>query len=160
MPARSTKNATEPPQAARSRSATRATGSGTKKKAAASPKKRAAKKTSTTTKKTTTVRKRKAPAVVEETVVAAVRRDLDALAQRGDEGRALAIGAHAMTALALAKSIDHERTSPTARSMCSRALTETMQKLRELAPDEDEEGDGIDDLAERRQKRRARSAAA
>jgi hypothetical protein len=91
-----------------------------------------------------------------EKVVDAVRRDLESLARRDE---ALASGALAMSALALARSIDHLKTSATARSMCARALTETMEKLLALAPAEREE-DGIDDLTARRAERRAGSSAA
>lgn len=91
-----------------------------------------------------------------ESVVDAVRRDLESLGRRDE---ALASCTEAMTALALARSIDHPKTSATARSMCSRALTETMEKLRELAPAETEE-DGIDELTARRTERRAGGAAA
>ncbi len=82
-------------------------------------------------------------------VVAAVRRDLERL------GAPLAESALAATALALAGELDDTGTSATAKSMCARALTEVMTRLRELQPPEQEE-DAVDELASRRQRRLAR----
>lgn len=167
MPDPSTKLVTAPPRAAAAPRASRATGSSKKKTAAAAPTTRskkvaksAAKKKSVAKRKTATRLRARSTPPLGETVVAAVRRDLEALSHLSDEGKSLATGALAMSAIALAKSIDHDRTSPTARSMCARALTETLEKLRGMVPDESQEGDGIDDLAERRQQRRAGSAKA
>lgn len=76
-------------------------------------------------------------------VRAAVARDLKALP--GDHARS----ALAATALALAREIDDPGNPATAKSMCARALTETLDKLRALAPQEERE-DGVDEIASRR----------
>lgn len=78
-------------------------------------------------------------------VVAAVERDLAELAKRD---KALASSAMAAAALALARELD-AKNSATSKSMCARALTETLEKLRALAPDE-EAHDQLDSLAARR----------
>ena len=80
------------------------------------------------------------------TVEAAVERDL---AQFPPE---LAGSALAASALALAREIDQAGNSATSKSMCARALTETLEKLRALAPAE-KEADKLDDLARRRASR-------
>jgi hypothetical protein len=67
----------------------------------------------------------------------------------------LAESALAATALALAVELDREGVSATAKSMCARALTEVMTRLRELQPPEPAE-DAVDELASRRQRRLAR----
>jgi hypothetical protein len=81
-------------------------------------------------------------------VVAAVERDLAKLPAD------LRDSALAATALVMAKQLDYERTSPTARSMCARVLLDTLDRLRELAP-EDTKKDKLDDLAGRRAARLA-----
>lgn len=86
----------------------------------------------------------KRPAAPERvTVEAAVEFDLKKLPAE------LAGGALAASALALAREIDHAGNSATSKSMCARALTETLEKLRALAPAE-KEADKLDDLARRR----------
>lgn len=82
-------------------------------------------------------------------VVDAVRRDVAELERRlkGIKDSALAA-----TALALAAEIDDPGNSATSKSMCARALTETLDRLRELAPAE-AAGDKLDDLSARREKR-------
>lgn len=85
-------------------------------------------------------------------VVEAVRRDLDAL------GSGFAEGALAATALALAARIDDPGTSSTSVSMCAKALTDTLEQLRALAPPR-EEADTVDEIAARRAARRDRRAA-
>jgi hypothetical protein len=82
-------------------------------------------------------------------VEAAVGRDL---AKLGD----LRDSALAASALSLAREMDSPN-SATSKSMCARALMETLDRLRELAP-EAEERDKVDELGDRRAKRR-RSAA-
>jgi hypothetical protein len=62
-------------------------------------------------------------------VVAAVRRDLARLPED------LASGALAASALALASEMD-DRNSATSKSMCAKALLDTLNRLRELAPPE------------------------
>lgn len=84
-------------------------------------------------------------------VVDAVQRDLDEIAKRDPD---LARSAHAATALALAREMDGSN-SATSKSMCAKALTETMDRLRELAPEE-EPDDAVDDLERKRRERLAR----
>lgn len=86
----------------------------------------------------------------ERTVVAAVERDLEDIAERDPR---LAEGTLALSALALAREMDSE-SSATSKSMCAKALLETMATLRELSPPEAKK-DGIDDLSRRREERRA-----
>lgn len=118
------------------------------------------KKPAPKTAKKTVPRKRSAPKPSFEemlaalTVEAAVRRDLAKLAQRD---QALATSGLAANALRLAKEMDSD-SSATSKSMCARALNETMEKIRALAPQEQTQ-DELDELAARRDKRRARVAA-
>ena len=81
-------------------------------------------------------------------VARAVERDLALMPT------ALATGGLAITALALAREIDAPTNSATSKSMCARSLLETMDRLRALTP-VDQEADGLDDLARRREARRA-----
>ena len=85
------------------------------------------------------------------TVVEAVARDLENLAKHAP---GLDESAEAATALALARELD-SRNSATSKSMCARALNETMDKLRAMAPPA-KEGDGLDELEARRAARLAR----
>lgn len=87
------------------------------------------------------------------TVVDAVVRDLDEIAQTDAK---LAGSALAASALALAREMDSPN-SATSKSMCARALLETLDRLRDLAPTEHEE-DAIDELRSRRERRRTGSA--
>lgn len=93
--------------------------------------------------------RKRAPARQKGPVEAAVARDLK---QLPDE---LAASALAASALALGREIDLAGNSATSKSMCARALTETLEKLRALAPAE-KEADKLDDLAARRAARVAR----
>ena len=77
-------------------------------------------------------------------VVEAVGRDLDRL---GGEARESALAA---TALALAAEIDDAGNSATSKSMCARALNETLERLRALAPDEKPRVSKLDELRQRR----------
>lgn len=90
-----------------------------------------------------------------ESVTAAVEADLSELAKRDPR---LARSAQAASAIALAREMD-DNNSATSKSMCAKALNETMDRLRELAPPQ-KENDGVDDLAARRTKRLKRGAAA
>lgn len=85
------------------------------------------------------------------TVEEAVTRDLFEL---GDLGTS----ALAATALVLARELDNPGNSATSKSMCARALNETLDKLRALAPSRDEE-DRLDELSSRRSSRLAGKAA-
>lgn len=87
---------------------------------------------------------------VDLSVTAAVKRDLEALAKRDAK---LAQSGLAATALALARELDDDN-SATSKSMCARALSETLVLLNELAPPE-QVLDGIDDLEKARSKRRS-----
>lgn len=89
---------------------------------------------------------------VDRSVHAAVERDLMALP---DDLANSALGA---SALALAREMDSQN-SATSKSMCAKALLETMDRLRSLAP-EREEKDQVDDLSARRAARIAGGAAA
>lgn len=80
-------------------------------------------------------------------VVEATKRDL---AELGD----LADSALAASALALARELDDDSNSATSKSMCARALKETLDRLRELAPPK-READGVDELKAERERRRA-----
>jgi hypothetical protein len=90
--------------------------------------------------------KRSAPQL---TVVGAVRGDLAEIKKRDPR---LAKSALAASALALARELDSD-TSATSKSMCARALLETMDRLRVLAPAK-EERDKVDELSARRDARR------
>lgn len=85
----------------------------------------------------------------------AVQRDLDSIAKRDPE---LAQSGLAVMALTLARGLDSD-SSLTSKAMASKALSDTLAQLRELAPDEMKE-DGVDDLTARRAKRINRGAAA
>jgi hypothetical protein len=80
-------------------------------------------------------------------VVEAVSRDLEQMGPLGS-------GALAASALALAAELDDPDNSATSKSMCAKALLDLMNRLRDLAPPQ-RERDAIDDLAERRARRRA-----
>lgn len=83
------------------------------------------------------------------TVVAAVKRDIDALAKRDPK---LATSGLAALALSLAKEMD-AKNSATSKSMCARALAETLASLEELAPAAPMK-DAVDEIAARRDKRK------
>lgn len=86
-------------------------------------------------------------------VAAAVERDLAALALRDS---ALAESSLALSALCLAQEMDSDN-SATSKSMCGRELRDTLDRLRELAP-EVKQKDRVDDLAKRREDRRSTAA--
>jgi uncharacterized tellurite resistance protein B-like protein len=96
----------------------------------------------------------KTPAPDAGEVTQAVDRDLARLAKRSPE---VADSALAASARALARELDSQ-TSATSKSMCARALLETLDRLRELAPAE-HKVDRLDELATRRTARLARGAA-
>lgn len=89
-------------------------------------------------------RKRKGPAE------RALERELD-----GDLAP-VAGSALAASALALARQLDKPRISATATASCSRALLDTLERLRGLVPQKEEEGP-LDDLQGRRAARLGRS---
>lgn len=84
-------------------------------------------------------------------VVAAVARDLAAIAKRDPE---LAESTLAASALALAAEMDSQ-TSATSKSMCARVLLDTMTRLFELAPDKGEVTP-LDEIRARRDRKVAR----
>lgn len=89
------------------------------------------------------------------TVSAALQRDLDEIAAVNPS---LATGTLAASAMSLARTMDEPSTSASGRSQCARALREIMDRLHDAAaPAAGEEGggDGIDDLAAARARRRA-----
>ena len=86
-------------------------------------------------------------------VAQAVERDLSRMPDH------LATGGLAMSAIALAREIDDPTNSATSKSMCSRSLLDAIDRLRELTP-ADQEDDGLDDLTQRREARRAGGSAA
>jgi hypothetical protein len=83
-------------------------------------------------------------------VVESLRRDLDRIRKVAPD---LADSTLAATAMALAAALD-DPDSSTSTSMCARALSGVMSELRALTPKE-EEADGIDELARRRESRRS-----
>lgn len=94
--------------------------------------------------------KRATVAAKRATVAAGVQADIDRWGLEGE----LALKA---SALSLAETMDDPKTSPAARSQCARALRETLDRLRDLAPVE-VRGDGLDEISAARSRRRAASA--
>jgi hypothetical protein len=88
-------------------------------------------------------------------VATAVRRELRALRARAP---ALADSALAASALVLAQQLDDPGNSATSKASCQRALRETLDRLRDLAP-ADGNMDPLDDLAARRAARLGRGSA-
>jgi hypothetical protein len=84
-------------------------------------------------------------------VVEAVQADLADLAKRDPD---LARSSRAASALVLARELDSPRNSATSKSMCSKALSEAMDRLLELAPPEEEKG-RLDEISAEREKRRS-----
>lgn len=84
----------------------------------------------------------------------AVRSDLKRINDRSPD---IATSGLAATAVALAQSIDHPRTSPTARSMCAKALMDALETLNAQTPEE-ARSDAVDELTRRRAERRATPA--
>jgi hypothetical protein len=83
---------------------------------------------------------------VPRTVVDAVEHDLAVLAEREPSLPKTALAA---SALELARQLDDPDNSATSKSMCSRALTEAMDRLEDMAPPK-REGDRLDKLRDRR----------
>lgn len=117
-----------------------------KKPAAAGRKKAPAKKTAA---KSST--KGKGKPAERLTVVAAVTRDIEEITKPKPE---MAESGLAATALALARELDSGTNSATSKSMCSRELRGTLDRLRELVP-KGEEGDKLDGLRRQRADRLA-----
>lgn len=81
--------------------------------------------------------------------VAAVRKTLAEVAKRDPD---LADSALAAAAFSMAQELDNPANKATAKSYCAKALLELLNRIWELVPPE-EEGDIVDDLAEKRRKR-------
>lgn len=88
-------------------------------------------------------------------VIRAVERDLEQIKEHAPD---LAEALQA-TAMQLARELDHPGNSATSKSMCAARLNETMDKLRAAIPPKVKR-DGIDELAEAREQRRARAQGA
>ena len=89
-------------------------------------------------------------------VVGGVELNLADLASRSSS---LAVSALAQSALELARQMDDPGNSATSKSMCAKALMETLERLYSMAPPKMEQ-DGVDDLSDRRAARlEGRSAA-
>jgi hypothetical protein len=80
---------------------------------------------------------------------------VDAVEQYLDGLGALSDSPLAATALVLAEELDDPDNSATSKSMCARALTETLDKLRALEPDEKPKVSKLDELRQRRDQRSA-----
>jgi hypothetical protein len=79
-------------------------------------------------------------------VARATVKDIDVLRRLSPE---LADSGLAASALAMAEEIDKPGNSATSKSMCARSLLEVMNRLRELAPEAEEE-DEVDAARKRR----------
>ncbi len=84
-------------------------------------------------------------------VIDAAEREVEAIRDRDSD---LADSALAASAVALAYEIANPYNSATSKSMCAREMRDTLDRLRELAPEE-RKADDLDDLAARRAKRLA-----
>lgn len=89
-------------------------------------------------------------------VLESVERDLERIAELD---ASLADSALAALAQQLAKELDSSGNSATSKSMCARALMDALERLQELAPSEKEK-DRVDELAEKRDRRRGTAAEA
>lgn len=87
-------------------------------------------------------------------VLEAVEAELAVVAKRD---RALASSGLAAAALAMARELDDPGNSATSKSMCAGKLIVALGELRDLLPPE-QKRDGVDDLSERRSKRRKAAA--
>jgi hypothetical protein len=81
-----------------------------------------------------------------QSVKAGVENDLAAIAKRWPGVWRTALAAQAVE---LAKQLDSPENSATSKSMCARSLTETMDRINELAPEE-RKGDRLDDIKGKR----------
>jgi hypothetical protein len=84
-------------------------------------------------------------------VIEAAEREVEAIRKRDTD---LADSALAASAIALAYEIANPYNSATSKSMCAREMRDTLDRLRELAPEE-RKADDLDDLAARRARRLA-----
>jgi len=89
-------------------------------------------------------------------VIEAVERDLAELRERDER---LAESGLAAAAMAMAYEIEHPYNSATSKSMCAKVLRETIDRLHELAPPEQEK-DELDAILDGRRERLEGSPAA
>lgn len=89
-------------------------------------------------------------------VVEAAERDIEAIRERDSE---LADSTLAATAIRLAQELEHPFNSATSKSMCAARLIEALDRLRELAP-QPEEDDKLDELRAKRAERLKRQSKA
>lgn len=143
-PGPSTARATAPPRAAARPGARRGTGDAPTPK---TPTRKPAQKKKPAAKKTPARRRPAKPA--DSPVAEALERDLKQI-ERVDED--LANSALAASARILARELDNPENSVTSKLTCARELRETLGRLRELVPD-DQEADKLDELSRRRAKR-------
>lgn len=87
-------------------------------------------------------------------VAAAVQAEVEALSRRAPEVSGSSLAA---IAISLADELDNAGNSATSKSMCARALLETLTALRATVPAE-ETSDQLDELARRRDERLRRAA--
>lgn len=118
---------------------------------------------------TTTARSTKARSTPSATAVPTTRKKSNAVLESGEVAQAverdlvrapaeLATSGLAFVMLAMARVLDDPSTSATAKSMCARSLLDANDRLRSLMP-ATQEADALDDLARRREARRAGVAA-
>jgi hypothetical protein len=91
---------------------------------------------------------------VSETVVEALTAELERFGDVSEPGFRIL----SASAMSLARELDSD-SSATSKSMCAKAMIETVDRLRYWLPD-DEENDELDDLAEKRASRLERAAKA
>ena len=87
-------------------------------------------------------------------VIEAAEREVEATRERD---ASLADSALAASAVALAYEIANPFNSATSKSMCAREMRDTLDRLRELAPEEDH-ADSLDELKQRRSERQAKAS--
>jgi hypothetical protein len=87
-------------------------------------------------------------------VIEAAEREVEAI---GERDASLAGSALAASAVALAYEIANPFNSATSKSMCAREMRDTLDRLRELAPEEDH-ADSLDELKQRRTERQAKAS--
>lgn len=91
------------------------------------------------------------PPLVRRTVAAAVRGELEAMADLAPKIRGSALAA---LAVAMAREVDNPDNSATSKSLCAGRLIDAVDRLRASVPAE-VQADGLDDLAARRDRRLA-----
>lgn len=88
--------------------------------------------------------------VTQQSVVVALTSDVEALGELPKASASLVASAFAMAEL-----IDAPGNSAASKAACARSLRETLDRLRELAPAGEQQGDGIDELRSRRKRKTA-----